>query len=331
MSELRKDIIMDHWVIIDTETSRHSVVFGESIINKNNIIECPLCPGKENLTLSEILAYRPDNSKKNTPGWIKRIIPNSIPSVRIEGEFKKSGIGMYDMMTGIGAHEIIIETPHHDLDIQDQDLKTIENTIWAYRDRIIDLKNDRRLKYILIFKNRGFVAGATMDHPHSQLIATPIIPKRIDEELSNALRYYKYKERCVFCDIIQQELQYKERIIIENPLFISFSPFASISPFESWILPLKHNSNFEDISANEVIELAKILKDTLRRISIALNKPAYNYILHTAPANAHGMEYYHWHIEIIPKMAKLTSFEWDTGLYVNPTSPEDSSRYLRSI
>ncbi len=324
-------MILDRWVIIATENSRRPVIFGESIINPVEEKECPFCPGKENLTPPEILAYRPDNSLPNTTGWITRVISNKFHALHVEGVINRTGIGIYDKMSGIGAHEIIIESTNHNIDTYAQELKTIENTIWAYRDRITDLKKDQRLKYVLIFKNRGWAAGATLDHPHSNLIATPIIPIRVTEEITSATRYYKYKERCIFCDIVQQELSSRERLIIEHPSFISFTPFASTSPFESWIIPRKHSSNFEEITAGDVAELAKILKETLRKISIALNKPAYNYILHTAPIQEDHRESYHWHIEIIPTVTKVAGFEWGTGFYINPTSPEDSARYLRSL
>ncbi|MBI5207501.1 MAG: DUF4921 family protein [Candidatus Firestonebacteria bacterium] len=331
MSELRRDIILDRWVIISSRELRKSVIFGKSVINKDSVKECPFCPDREKMTPSEIFAYRPDKTPANSPGWVTRVIPNKFPVLGIEGEINQTGVGMFDKMNGIGAHEIIIETTEHDIDIPDSDLKSIENVIWMYRDRIADLKKDIRFKYITIFRNRGWDAGSYYDHPYSNLIATPVIPMNIESEMSGALRYYKYKERCIFCDIIKQEILSQERLISQNNSFISYTPFASIYPFEICIIPRKHSSNFEEISISEVIDLAKILKDTLKRISIALNKPAYNYIIHTAPSQVHGMEDYHWHIEIIPRVIKTAGFEWGTGFYINPTSPEDAAQYLKKL
>jgi UDPglucose--hexose-1-phosphate uridylyltransferase len=208
-------------------------------------------------------------------------------------------------------------------------VRAVEDVLWAYRDRIIDLKKDRRFKYILIFKNHGEAAGASLEHTHSQLIALPVVPKRVAEEVGNSREYYNFKERCIFCDIIRQESQDNVRVIAENPAFIALSPFAPRFPFEMWVLPKTHQSAFEESQKPEFEHLAGMLKDLLLRLDRVLDSPAYNYIIHTSPFPEVSNDYYHWHLEIMPKLTKVAGFEWGTGFYINPTPPEESAKFLR--
>jgi UDPglucose--hexose-1-phosphate uridylyltransferase len=249
----------------------------------------------------------------------------------IEGDLNREGRGLFDKMNGIGAHEVIIETPDHNKDLIDLDKKQMEDVIWAYRERTIDLKKDPRFRYILIFKNQGEAAGASLEHSHSQLIATPIVPKRVTEELEGAGKYYEYKERCIFCDIVKQEISENERVILQNDSFISIEPFAPRFPFETWILPKKHSPAFEKIKKEETPALAAILRETLQRLAKALNNPPYNYILHTSPVDSYHDKEYHWHVEIMPKLTRVAGFEWGTGFYINPTAPEDAATYLKEM
>ncbi|MCK5533745.1 galactose-1-phosphate uridylyltransferase [bacterium] len=330
MPELRKDPIIGRWVIISTERGKRPSDFSIEP-EVSNVGFCPFCAGQEDKTPPEIIAYREETSEKDSPGWWVRVVPNKFPILQIEGHLNRAGEGMYDRMNGVGAHEIIIETPDHHKEIFELENKNIEDIIWVYRNRIIDLKKDVRFQYILIFKNRGTGAGALLSHPHSQLIATPIVPKRVKEELRGAKSYYEYKERCVFCDIVRQEINTRERLIIENEDFVVVEPFAPRFPFETWILPKVHACRFEDIQKREVISLARVLKEILERINKVLDNPPFNYIIHSAPLNNAGLPYYHWHIEIIPKLTKVAGFEWGTGFYVNPTSPEEAAKFLREV
>lgn len=331
MPELRKDPVTNRWVIIASERAKRPSDFVvESQILKHGF--CPFCYGNEDKTPPEIIAYYNDgNRKPNTPGWEVRVIPNKFPALQIEGELERKGVGMYDMMNGIGAHEVIIETPEHDKSLSELSDLQVEKVIHAYKDRGIDLKKDIRFEYILIFKNYGDAAGASLEHPHSQLIATPIVPKRVIEEIRGAHQYFEYKERCVFCDIIREELGNPERIISENTNFLSFEPFAPRFPFETWILPKKHSSDFLEINDEVIKDLARILKDTIGRIKKALNDPPFNYILHTAPLKKQYREVEHWHFEIMPKLTKVAGFEWGSGFYINPTPPEEAAKYLREV
>lgn len=328
MPELRKDPVVGRWVIIATIRGRRPSDFGKETENLDTA-HCPFCPGHETMTPHEILAYRTTGSAKDSSGWWIRVVPNKFPALQIEGTLNRTGEGMYDKMNGIGAHEVIIETNEHAKDIADLDDKHVEDILWSYRDRILDLKKDDRFEYILIFKNKGASAGASLSHPHSQLIATPIVPKRVKEELSGAKRYYDYKERCVFCDMINEEQNSGKRIVVENESFIAFCPFAARFPFEVWILPKKHELHFSSIQKQAVGDCAKVLRDILRRLDRVLDYPPYNYIIHNTPLKTGNMPYYHWHIEIIPKLTKVAGFEWGTGFYINPTPPEEAAKFLR--
>ena len=246
MPELRKDPITGRWVIIATDRAIRPTDFVRDKVQIRGSGFCPFCPGNEKKTPPEIHAYRNDGSARDTPGWSLRIVPNKFPALGIEGTLNRQGEGLYDKMNGIGAHEVIIETTEHSLTLATMPTRSVEDVLWAYRDRILDLKKDRRFKYILIFKNHGEAAGASLEHTHSQLIALPVVPKRVREEVDGAREHYNFKERCIFCDIIRQETEKSARLIAENQAFVVLAPFAPRFPFEIWIIPKTHQCAFED-------------------------------------------------------------------------------------
>jgi len=328
--ELRRDPVTGRWVIIATDRARRPSDFSrERAIIKGEGV-CPFCPGNESKTPPEILAYRPgEDSQPNATGWNLRVIPNKFPALGIEGELDRSADGMFDRMNGIGAHEVVIETPNHMETLANMPVKRVEDVFWAFRDRILDLKRDRRFKYILVFKNHGEPAGASLEHPHSQLIALPILPKQALEELEGARRYFSDKERCIFCDIIHQEMRAGTRLAGENRDFVTLCPYASRFPFETWILPKHHQAEFENAASHVYENLARILRTLLAKAEKILDQPAYNLVLHSSPLQEDTHDYYHWHLEIIPKLTKTAGFEWGTGFYINPTPPEEAARFLR--
>ncbi len=329
MPELRKDPVTGRWVIISTDRAKRPSDFVRDRVEIRGTGFCPFCYNNESKTPPEIMAYRSDGSARDTPGWSLRVVPNKFPALRIEGTLNRQGEGVFDKMEGIGAHEVIIETPDHRKTLAILSPREIEDVLWAFRDRIVDLKKDRRFKYVLIFKNHGDAAGASLEHTHSQLIALPVVPKRVLEELEGAAAYYHYKERCIFCDIIQQETQSGIRMTAENDAFVAIQPFAPRFPFETWIVPKVHRSSFEESAKPEYSQLALILKDILMRLDHVLEKPAYNYVIHTSPIPEPADDCYHWHVEIMPKLTKVAGFEWGTGFYINPTPPEEAARFLK--
>jgi UDPglucose--hexose-1-phosphate uridylyltransferase len=325
--EFRKDPVTGQWVIIAGERANRPFAF---TVSKHPPQEgvCPFCRQQEKQTPSEVLAYRPAGSSRDSPDWWLRVVPNRWPALVSHEPVRRAGIGMYDMINGMGIHEVVIETPRHDAHIGDMTTHEVEEILWAYRDRTVEMCKDPRLEYVMIFKNHQREAGASLDHPHSQIIATPIVPKRVEEELQGSQRYFEYKERCVFCDMIAQEVKDDERVVFDGGMFISFMPYASRFPFECWILPKEHASFFHDIQKNEVGNFANVLRETIRRIKVTLDDPPFNWILHTTPLHDNENQYYHWHMEIIPKLTRPAGFEWGTGFYINPYAPEAAAKVL---
>lgn len=330
MPELRKDPVIGRWVIISTERGKRPLDFSGRPKRANGGF-CPFCEGNEDKTPPEIYAAADRARAPDGEGWQVRVVPNKFPALRIEGDLGRAGVGLYDMMNGVGAHEVIIESPNHNDSLADLDDKGVAAVLKACQVRMRDLQQDQRFRYILIFKNYGEEAGASLEHSHTQLIATPIVPKRVQEELDGARQHFLHKERCIFCDIIDQELSAGSRLIEENEAFVSFAPYAARFPFETWILPRKHGAQFQEINSKERGLFARILRSTLRRLDVALEDPAYNFVLHTAPVGEKSDAYYHWHLELMPKLTKVAGFEWGTGFYINPTPPEVSAEFMREL
>jgi UDPglucose--hexose-1-phosphate uridylyltransferase len=283
------------------------------------------------MTPRELLVYGRNGSAPDTRGWTLRVVPNQFPVLRVEGGLDRRGEGLFDKMNGIGAHEVIIESPRHEDTLASMDERAVEQVLSAAAARVQDLKRDRRFRYVIIFKNHGAAAGASLEHSHTQLIALPIVPREVRDEVDGSRLHFQTKERCVFCDILQQEATDGRRVIAENADMVALAPYAPRFPFETWILPKRHQALFEDAPRHEYVSLARLLGDILRRMNKALQFPPYNLLIHSAPVAEAAGEYYHWHVEIIPKLTKVAGFEWATGFYLNPTSPEEAAAVLRDI
>ncbi len=329
MSELRKDPVTGRWVIISTDRRKRPSDFRLESVTPGPSDSCPFCEGREQMTPRELLAHR-NGSAPNGPGWSLRVVPNQFPVLRVEGTLDRQGEGLFDKMNGIGAHEVIIETPRHEETLATMAEGDVEQVLWAFRERVQDLKQDRRFRYIIIFKNYGTAAGAHLDHSHSQLIALPIVPREVRDEIDGARTHYTAKERCVFCDIVRQETQERRRVIAENADMVAVAPYAPRFPFETWILPRRHQAAFEDAPRHEYAALGRLIGDVLRRMNRTLRTPPYNLLIHSAPLHeAVAGDFYHWHVEIIPTLTSVAGFEWATGFYYNPTSPEEAAQVLR--
>lgn len=329
MSELRKDPISGRWVIITTERQKRPSDFRIEPTEQKPVECCPLCGGNEDQTPSEVLAYRQNGGAPNTPGWDVRVVPNRVPVLQVEGTVERHGEGLFDRMSGIGAHEVIVETPDHGQTLATLPESSVAKVLWAFRDRVVDLKQDHRFQYILVFKNHGTASGAVLDHSHSQLIALPIVPRHVRDEVDGARQYYQFKERCVFCDMIEQELRAEQRVILENADFVALAPYAPRFPFETWVLPRRHRASFEDAPRHEIDRLSRIIKTVLQRVNKALLSPPYNLVVHSSPFYELTSEFYHWHIEIMPVLTKVAGFEWGSGFYINPVAPEEAAKVLR--
>lgn len=337
-SELRKDPVLDRWVIIAASRGKRPTDFAPTP-EPDKSAGCPFCGGNESKTPPEIFAARDPGTLPDTEGWEVRVVQNKFPALTIEASLKRSGIGLLDRMGGFGAHEVIIETPLHAQDLAQAPLQHINTVLSVFRSRLLDLRQDARFRHILIFRNYKSAAGASLAHPHSQLIALPIVPLLVKEKLAAARAHYKFKERCIFCDLIEQETAIPDRVVLENEHFVVLSPFAARFPFELQIYPRRHMHDYTMMTAEEQWAFADILKRTLEAYRNTLADPAYNLMLQTSPATVARPghpEYwgtlasdYHWHIELMPRLTKTAGFEWGTGFYINPVSPEQAAMFLR--
>lgn len=331
MPQLRQDPVTENWVIIATERSKRPNDFPVYHENHRGPENCPFCSGNEGCTPPELWAFREAGSQPDQPGWWVRVVPNKYPALKIEGSSQQRHEGIYQAMEGVGAHEVIIETPDHETDINELGLDQVKEIIRIWRDRYQDLRRDPRLKYIQIFKNFGAVAGASLEHPHSQLIATPMVPPGFLEEMRGIQKHASSTGRCIICEIVEHETHKEERVIVRSDRFIALCPYASRFPFETWILPREHRHDFGAISEPEVEDLAGVMRAAVHKLSTALQSPPYNLVLHTAPVNVDNVEQYHWHIEIIPRLTTVAGFEWGTGYYINPTTPEIAAESMREV
>lgn len=340
MSEFRWDPLKRNWVITSNHRPRKP---GEFRVDREvtPVTMCPFCPGQEHKTPPEIFAIRPQGSGPNTPGWQVRVVPNKFPVLRIEGDLREHKEGLMQSLPGVGAHEVIIETPNHQHSLAQLDVAEITGVLKAYRARLLDLRRDRRFRYLQIYKNHGVEAGAPLPHAHSQLMAVPITPPLVRRELNNCRDHYLEQGRCLICDILSQEISDGRRIVDNDDRFVVLAPYASCFPFELCLFPISHNHDFALQSDDELVHCAKALQTMLRRLYILLNDPPYNFILHTAPPiDSMGgksgywetlTQDYHWHIELVPRLNQIAGFEWGSGFFINPLTPEDAAIFLRDI
>ncbi len=339
MSELRKDPVIDRWVIIATERGQRPDRLSRPEETQPGGFD-PFASGNEDRTPPEIQAWgRTDGAAPNSPGWRVRVVPNKFPALSNEGELEPQGLGMYDLARGVGAHEVIIEHPNHDWDFDTAASEEMRLVLDAYIARINALREDPRFRYIIVFRNVGTRAGATLSHPHSQVIAVPILPKLIKEQLDAASEYFERKQRCLYSDIMRQELAMGDRVVESGEHFVVLSPFAARFPYEVQIFPRRQSHDFTLCTPAELDALGEVLSRTLRRYKKALGDPAYNMMLQTAPVQSlqPGHPEYRgtvaqdfcWHIDILPRLTNVAGFEWGTGFYINPVSPERATEFLR--
>jgi len=340
LSEFRWDPFKCTWSITTNNRERDPREF---IVDRQQVTltTCPFCPGQESSTPPEVFAIRNPFSPANSPDWQVRVVPNKFPVLRIEGEIDRRSDGIYETMQGIGAHEVIIESPQHDQGLADLDEGHLTSVFQAYRERLVDLRRDKRFRYLQIFKYFGAEAGAPVPHSHSQLMAVPIIPPVIRTELSACRKFFRANQRCLACDLIARETADGRRVVYNDGQFIVVAPFASAFPFELRLFPLRHCHDFALLQNSELTGFAIALRDTLRRMRMLLNDPPYNFILHTAPP-AHPdpdnpedwislPQDFHWHLDLVPRLGRIAGFEWGSGVYINNMPPENAARHLRNV
>ncbi len=332
MPQLRQDPATKEWVIIAAERSKRPDNFKKTkSINEKPPYkkDCPFCPGNEHLTPPETLAYR-SGGLSNGKGWWVRVVPNKFPALSPEGSLeRKEEKGFFRMMDGVGIHEVVIGSPVHNQVFSLMEDRQMEEVLLAYRERYLALRQDPRIKLIIIFKNHGEAAGTSLEHTHSQITGTAVVPSNIRKKLEEAARYYDDHGRCVYCDLIQEELRFGKRIVMDTEKFVVLHPFASRFPFETWIIPKEHQASFGLISIEDSKRFAKVLKTTLLKLYTKLNDPDYNYVIHTAPVKDEQEDYYHWHLQVIPRLTTPAGFEMGSGIYINVSFPEETAQFLR--
>jgi len=337
MPELRQDPVTRDWVVIATERAKRPSDFqGQGGTTRQKSLQsqkesCPFCEGNESQTPPEIAAYRKPGTAPNSPGWWIRTVSNRFAALKIEGECKRREInGFFRMMDGVGAHEVIIETTQHSATIGIIEDRQAEEIVQMCLDRFLDLKGDRRFESITCFRNRGSLAGASLLHPHSQLIATPMVPELLRRRIQMAFRYYDDHGKCVYCELIQKELEDGRRLVLADGEYVVFEPFASRVPFETWIVPRDHRSAFENISRDQAKSLGRTLNGVLGLLYHKLNDPDYNYVIRTEPLREDHSNSFHWSIHILPRLTTTAGFEMGSGMFINPMPPEKAAEFLRS-
>lgn len=335
MSEIRKDPASHTWIVLATERGKRPSDFREAPKTKKPAVAsgCPFCGEGEMTVPPKEFSIWPGEIDKKTGKWLTRVLPNRFPALKASLELTQGQADtVYHFLSGVGGHDILVDSPKHNATLANMNLPQLRAVIRTYLKRYLFWKNDPRIVYALIFRNYGVAAGASLDHPHSQLIATPVIPPRIFEELREAREYYKANGECLFCRMIKAEYENERtRLVYENRSIIAFCPFAARFPYETWILPKAHRAVIEGMPVEEENDLAEALSQVFKRINALLNDPPYNYILHVAPLRTPGLLYYHWHIEVLPRLTRPAGFEFGGGIFINTVSPEDAARDLREL
>lgn len=327
MPEFRQNLASKEWVILAPERGRRPSDNSKDI-TKPDILpphrdDCPFCPGNENLTDSPIYTF-PKNGR-----WLVRVVPNKFAALQPNLETTRSYVGRFLTARGFGIAEVVIESPRHNTHPALMSTDEVAQILHAYRQRQTEISKNDKINIVTIFRNHGLKAGTSLDHPHSQIIATPIVPPHERYPMEQAVLHYDKNGSCVFCDLLAEELGQKERIIVESAGFAAFCPFAARSPFECRIYPKRHMASFVSIRDDEIFDLAEVLRTLLAKLYYHLGNPDYNYIIRSAPVGDEDTRHLHWYMVIIPKISTPAGFEIGSGIYINTVAPEVSAKLLR--
>ena len=328
MSEFRHNLITNEWVVVATERAKrpHDFIGKKASSPLPEYSEtCPFCPGNEKNTPVAVYRYPVEGD------WKIRVIPNKYAALKPTDSLERQQVGRYLKFGGFGYAEVVVETPKHNQTLGTLSVDEAYQVMLAYKARYDILSADERIDLVTIFRNHGERAGTSLEHPHSQIIATPLVPLRVRNQLEETQRYSANFGTCVFCDILKEEKKDGRRIVLETEHFVAFEPFASRSPFETWIFPKRHQSVFGAIHLNELHDMAKIVRDVLYKIHTGLENPDYNLILQSAPTKEDDVDYYHWYIRIIPRLSTPAGFEMGTGIYISTAYPEETAEFLRKV
>jgi UDPglucose--hexose-1-phosphate uridylyltransferase len=326
---MRQNLITREWVIIATERAKRPDQFARQRDQKNlpqHVAQCPFCTGNEE-------THTAGETYRSTDGttWKVRVVPNRYPALTSVGRRRRTVDGIYRSMSGVGIHEVIVEHPRHDMTTALLEQSEVVDILHAYLSRYVEIRNDPRVECIIIFKNHGESAGASIQHPHSQLVATPVVPSQVRYRIQDAVQFFDDTGECVFCSMLRQELTEKERIVFESRHFAAFIPYAALSPFHLWLFPKRHTSSFDDISDDEIEDLALCLKTVLAKVYFGLGNPDYNYSIRSVPTDERQTDFFHWYLSIIPKVNQSAGLELGSGIFVNTALPEESAKFLRDV
>jgi UDPglucose--hexose-1-phosphate uridylyltransferase len=328
MPELRLNLITREWVIIATERAKKPDYF----MQKRNrkilpafLTSCPFCQGNEHKTPDEIMRI------PNNESWLVRVIPNKFAALSSEGQRLRINEGLKHLVPGVGKHEVIIENPSHNIPTALLSIENIITVIKTYRERFIAVYNNPLVKHVIIFKNQGDTSGTSIMHPHSQLIGTPVTPLQVQDRISEARRYFDHMGECIMCVSLRDECSDSRRIVLDTEHFISFIPYAALSPFHTWIFPKRHHATFGDIYDVEIIDLAHHLKTILSKLYYGLENPDFNYVIRSESPKESGCEYFHWYLSIVPRVSQSSGFELGSGMYTNSSIPEEIAEFLRNV
>lgn len=329
MSEIRQNIITRDWVIVATDRAKRPHEFlkknASKIILPEYKAECPFCSGNEHLATKEFLRINGDN------GWKVRVISNKFPALSPEGERFRWNIGINTTISGVGIHDVVVETPSHNAITALLPQIDIYYLLLAFKLRYEEIAKDHRMEMIVIFKNHGESAGTSLEHPHCQIAAIPVVPYQFRARIQEVMRYFDDHGDCIFCRTALDEIANGTRIIAENVSFIAFIPYAALTPFHIWIFPREHISSYEDTSDSELRDLAEILKRVLSMLYYGLGNPDYNFTIRSAPMAEKITKYYHWYLSIVPRISKQAGFEMGSGMYINTALSEESAEFLRNV
>lgn len=327
MSEFRQNMATGEWVIVAPSRGKRPSDF-TSLLAKRKLPpphrdDCPFCPGNEAQTPEPVYV------KERASDWQIRVVPNKFAAVQPDSAATRTRAGSFLAAKGFGIAEVVIESPTHNQTIATMPLSEVTAVLTAYRDRQVAISKDENINYVTIFRNYGPLAGTSLEHPHSQIIATPMVPPHVRSPIDRAVQHYDKYGTCVYCDMLIEELRQKERVVLESDNFVAFCPWAARTPFESRIYPKRHMASFVSITDGEAEEMAWVLRSLLAKIYNVLENPDYNYILRSSPAGEEDARYLHWYMMIIPKITTPAGFEIGSGIYINIVPPEESARYLR--
>jgi len=331
VSEIRQDPTTKEWVIIASERRKRPSDFVHQVPRPEKppfVSSCPFCPGNESMTPPAVLSY-PDS---NTGSWQIRVFTNRFPAVTTEGSTTRQiEHGCFLSMEGVGCHEVIVETPVHNKPLALMNDLEVAEVLRAYRQRYDAMAQTPNIKSIIVFKNHGLAAGTSLEHPHSQLVATAIVPRHMRMQYEVAISYYDDSGRCLYSDLTARELEAGTRIIMETESFVVFHPFASHRPFETWIMPKTNQASFSQASEEDIQHLAQVLRITLLKLYRGLDNPDFNLVIDSAPVGEERADFYQWHLRIIPRISEAAGFEIGSGIFINTALPEETARFMRDL